>query len=50
MTLKVIAGIHWEAVRLLFKGAHFHRRPAPPEEAVTRVPAQNAPRSVLAAE
>lgn len=27
MTLKVIAGIHWEAVRLWRKGAPFHRRP-----------------------
>ena len=31
MTLKVIAGIHWHAVRLWFKGAkfHSHRRRAP---------------------
>jgi DUF1365 family protein len=27
MSLKVIAGIHWEALRIWFKGARFHRRP-----------------------
>lgn len=30
VTLKVIAGIHWEALRLWRKGARFHRRPEPP--------------------
>lgn len=30
LTLKVIGGIHWEAVRLWVKGARFHRRPEPP--------------------
>lgn len=30
-TLKTIAAIHWEALRLLVKGARYHRRPAPPE-------------------
>lgn len=37
MTLKVIAGIHWEALRLWRKGIAFHRRPAPPAEPVTLV-------------
>ena len=27
MTLKVVAGIYWEALRLRFKGAHFFRHP-----------------------
>ena len=30
MTLKVIAAIHFQALRLWLKGARFHRRPAPP--------------------
>ncbi len=30
LTLKVMAGIHWEALRLWLKGVKFHRRPAPP--------------------
>lgn len=34
-TLKVTAGIHWEALRLWLKGAPFHRRPEPPAEAVS---------------
>ncbi len=35
MTLKVIAGIHWEALKLWFKGARFISRPAPPERTVS---------------
>jgi uncharacterized protein len=35
MTVKVIAGIHWEALRLWRKGVPFHRRPVPPSEPVT---------------
>lgn len=31
MTAKVVAGIHWEALKLWIKGAKFHARPAPPE-------------------
>jgi uncharacterized protein len=30
MTLKVIVGIHWEALKLWLRGAKFHRKPAPP--------------------
>ncbi|HEY6629519.1 MAG TPA: DUF1365 domain-containing protein [Acidimicrobiia bacterium] len=37
LTLKVVGGIHWEAVRLWFKGARFHRRPMPPLDSVTVV-------------
>ena len=36
MTLKVVAGIHWEAIKLWFKGAVFHRSPAPPAPASYR--------------
>jgi DUF1365 family protein len=37
MTLKVVAGIHWEALHLWRKGMTFHKRPAPPQTAVTYV-------------
>lgn len=37
MTLKVVAGIHWEALHLWRKGMTFHKRPAPPQHAVTYV-------------
>lgn len=37
MTLKVVAGIHWEALQLWRKGMTFHKRPAPPSDAVTYV-------------
>jgi len=30
MTLKVVAAIHWEALRLWWKGARYHPRPEPP--------------------
>ena len=30
MTLKVVAGIHWEALKLWLRGARFHRKPEPP--------------------
>lgn len=37
MTLKVIAAIHWEALRLWRKGARIQPRPAVPERSVTQV-------------
>jgi DUF1365 family protein len=37
MTLKVVAGIHWEALKIWRKGARFHHKPAPPNEPVTLV-------------
>lgn len=30
MTFKVVAGIHWEALKLWLRGAKFHAKPAPP--------------------
>jgi DUF1365 family protein len=39
MTVKVIAGIHWEALFLWLKGARFHGRPTPPATDVSFVPA-----------
>jgi DUF1365 family protein len=35
MTFKVIAAIHWHALRLWLKGARFHKRPKPPAESVS---------------
>ena len=35
MTLKVIAGIHWEALKLWLRGARFHRKPAPPDNEIS---------------
>lgn len=35
MTLKVVAGIHWEALKIWLRGARFHRKPAPPKLDVT---------------
>lgn len=36
MTAKVVAGIHWEALRLWLKGARFHSKPPRPAAHVTR--------------
>lgn len=35
MTVKVMAGIHWEALKLVLKGARFHKRPSPPAHPVS---------------
>lgn len=35
MTLKVVAGIHWEALKLWLRGAKFHRKPEPLRPDVT---------------
>lgn len=35
LTLKVVGGIHWEALKLVAKGIGLHGRPAPPADAVT---------------
>lgn len=35
MTLKVVAGIHWEALKIWLRGAVFHRKPLPPHIGVT---------------
>ncbi|RAZ90509.1 DUF1365 domain-containing protein [Mesorhizobium hawassense] len=37
LTLKVIAGIHWEALLLWAKGMRLYERPAPPHRPVTQV-------------
>jgi DUF1365 family protein len=35
VTLKTVAGIHWEALKLWLKGIRIRRAPAPPEAKVT---------------
>jgi hypothetical protein len=34
-TLKVLAAIHWQALKIWARGARFHRKPAPPIEEVS---------------
>lgn len=35
MTLKVVAGIHWEALKIWLRGARFHSKPELPKQPVT---------------
>ena len=42
ITIKVIAAIHWEALRLWAKGIGLRRRPLPPERSTTIVTANSA--------
>ena len=35
MTLKVVAGIHWEALKIWLRGGKFHRKPEPPQLGVS---------------
>ncbi|MDH4458714.1 MAG: DUF1365 domain-containing protein [Nevskia sp.] len=35
MTLKVVAGIHWEALKIWLRGGRFHGKPAAPEHDVS---------------
>lgn len=35
MTLKVVAGIHWEALKIWLRGAVFHSKPEPPAREVS---------------
>lgn len=42
MTLKVVAAIHWEALRLWLKGARFRPSPPPPPAPVTFTPSPAA--------
>ena len=43
VTLKVMAAIHWEALRLWIKRIRLRRRPAPPVRSATIVPAREVP-------
>ncbi|OYU76823.1 MAG: hypothetical protein CFE32_08545 [Alphaproteobacteria bacterium PA3] len=42
LTFKVVLGIHWEALKLLVKGARYHHKPKPPISAsvarLSRIP------------
>ena len=42
ITIKVIAAIHWEAIRLWAKGIRLHRRPSPPVHTATVVTTNSA--------
>ena len=42
LALKVVAAIHWEALRLWLKGARLHGRPAPPSQPVTIIKAKDS--------
>lgn len=43
MTLKVVAGIGWGALRIWLKGIAYRPKPAPPAEATTRVRRNSSP-------
>ncbi|MEX0386774.1 DUF1365 domain-containing protein [Spiribacter onubensis] len=36
LTLKVIAAIHWQALKIWLRGGCFHRRPAPPDSEISQ--------------
>ncbi|MEX0450248.1 UNVERIFIED_CONTAM: DUF1365 domain-containing protein [Spiribacter pallidus] len=36
MTLKVIAAIHWQALKIWLRGGRFYRKPAPPESEISQ--------------
>lgn len=42
LTLKVVVGIHWEALRLWLKGARLHERPAAPDRPMTVIHADGS--------
>ncbi|MDB5595210.1 MAG: hypothetical protein JWM36_2171 [Hyphomicrobiales bacterium] len=42
LTFKIVAAIHWEALRLWIKGLRLRKRPAPPAPASYRVPRDTA--------
>ena len=44
MTLKVVGGIHWEALKIWRRGAKFHHRPSPPPPPASLIlPAEHHP-------
>jgi DUF1365 family protein len=46
LTLKVIAGIHWEALLIWFKGMHLRDRPPPPVHPMTIIASSSASESM----
>ncbi len=45
LTLKVIAAIHWQALNLWLKGAHYQKKPARPSDSVTLAASHEVPPS-----
>lgn len=35
MTIKVVAAIHWQAVKIWVRGARFHKKPKPPQKEIS---------------
>jgi DUF1365 family protein len=35
MTIKVVVGIHWQALKIWLRGARYHAKPAPPQSEIT---------------
>jgi DUF1365 family protein len=46
LTLKVIGGIHWEAIKLWIKGAPYRRRDGHPAAELTSLPPAEEPAGV----
>jgi DUF1365 family protein len=46
LTLRVVGGIHWEALKLWLKGVKLRDRPAPPSEPVSYIRPAHEPRKV----
>lgn len=46
VTMKVVAGIYWEAVKIWVKGVPLYRKPPPPADAVTVALSPGTPRHV----
>jgi DUF1365 family protein len=35
LTLKVIAAIHWQALKIWLRGGRYHRKPTPPDTEIS---------------
>lgn len=35
MTIKVVAAIHWQALKIWIRGAHFYKKPTPPQKEIS---------------
>lgn len=49
LTLRVVGGIHWEALKIWAKGIGFRKRPQPPQFPVTHIRTENPPQRNKAA-
>lgn len=43
LTLRVVGGIHWEALKIWLKGIGLRKRPQPPKIPITHIRNENAP-------